>query len=522
MKNILFAIFFSIAAVFVFGSCSSVEQEIPVLEKIVLDVDELTLQVGEEHTFKVTLVPNDAPAALSWTSSNPEVVSVKDGVVKALGAGTATIEVRSGEIYSVCEITVLDESEPDSDSESELEKILLDCEELNLNIGEQYTFKVTLMPEGVQADKLVWTSDNPTVVAVENGVVTALQAGDAVVKVTCGEISASCKVTVNEPQITLLTLNPESVEMYVGGTAYLTATVVPDNTGLELQWTSSDDGIVTVDNTGKLTAMSAGEAVVTVTCGNKSAECKVTVIEESAAPAVGYYYYSDGTWGATLLQEKQVVGVVFYVGNPAKDDAVLAKEHAGCIHGLVVSINEMSGFAWQSGYASYNSTVAAWMEKNLSGYQSVLTDINSEDGSRILGYNHTKAIEAFNAAPENSAWPVEAIQCLDDFRNSNQAPGNSSGWYLPSAKELSLLSAGVSDGPLSGIASTSNLELMNTVLGTIAGAAKIQGPMGLIPASYYTSSEVSAGEALMMTTYSGGIMSSSKSEPQKIRPVLAF
>lgn len=63
---------------------------------------------------------------------------------------------------------------------------------------------------------------------------------------------------------------------------------------------------------------------------------------------------------------------------------------------------------------------------------------------------------------------------------------------------------------------------MNTVLGTIAGAAKIQGPMGLIPASYYTSSEVSAGEALMMTTYSGGIMSSSKSEPQKIRPVLAF
>lgn len=86
-----------------------------------MDVDELTLQVGEEHTFKVTLVPNDAPAALSWTSSNPEVVSVKDGVVKALGAGTATIEVRSGEIYSVCEITVLDESEPDSDSE--LEKI---------------------------------------------------------------------------------------------------------------------------------------------------------------------------------------------------------------------------------------------------------------------------------------------------------------------------------------------------------------------------------------------------------------
>lgn len=258
MKKILFAIFFSIAAVFVFGSCSSVEQEIPVLEKIVLDVDELTLQVGEEHTFKVTL-----------------------------------------------------------------------------------------MPKGVQADKLVWTSDNPMAVTVENGIVTALQAGDAVVKVACGEISASCKVTVNEPQITLLTLDPKSVEMYVGGTAYLTATVVPDNTGLELQWSSSDNGIVTVDNTGKLTAIAAGEAVVTVTCGDKSAECKVTVIEESAAPAVGYYYYSDGTWSATLSQEKQVVGVVFYVGNPAKDDAVLAKEHAGCVHGLVVSINEMSGFAWR-------------------------------------------------------------------------------------------------------------------------------------------------------------------------------
>lgn len=435
MKNILFTIFFSIAAVFLFNSCSSVEQEIPVLEKNVLEIDELILQVGEEHTFKVTLVTNDVPAELSWTLSNPEAVLVKGGVVKALAAGTATIEVRSGEIYGVCEITVLEESE--SDSDPKLENILLDCEELNLNVGEQYIFRVTLMPEGLQADNLVWTSDNLMSVAIENGVVTALQVGDA---------------------------------------------------------------------------------VATVTCADKLAECKVTVIEASAEPVVGYYY-SDGIWSARLLQEKEVVGIVFYVENPAEDEVLLAKEH---VHGLVVSINEIAGIAWQSGYDSYNNTVVTWIEKNLSDYQSILTDVNSEDGSRILGYNHKKAIEAFNVASENSAWSVEVVQCLDDFRNSNLVPDNSSGWYLPSAKELSFLSAGVSDGHLSGVTSPPNLELVNTVLGTIAGAAKIQGPMGLIPASCYTSSEASVDQALMMTTYNGTIMSSCKSEPQKIRPVLAF
>ena len=67
-----------------------------------------------------------------------------------------------------------------------------------------------------------------------------------------------------------LTLNP-------GGTAQLAATVTPNNATETVVWTSSNEAVATVDQSGNVTAVGVGTATITVTTGGKTATCTVTV-----------------------------------------------------------------------------------------------------------------------------------------------------------------------------------------------------------------------------------------------------
>lgn len=76
-----------------------------------------------------------------------------------------------------------------------------------------------------------------------------------------------------------IVLNQEEVELRVGESIILTATVLPEEAeDKTLTWISNDESIVTVDKDGKLTGISLGEATITAICGDATATCKVTVV----------------------------------------------------------------------------------------------------------------------------------------------------------------------------------------------------------------------------------------------------
>lgn len=188
----------------------------------------------------------------------------------------------------------------------------------------------------------------------------------------------------------------------------------------------------------------------------------------------GDYYYSDGTWSSDLDASKTVIGVVFWAGDPTEQDPTLKQDHPECTNGLALAIDGEEFCAWQSNFGAYGMRVDDWLSDN-ADFHSIATTVEPYDHiNEILGYNHTKAIEAFNAAPENSAWPVEAVQKAVDYRSEVPAPASSSDWYLPSPKEIYIICTGDVDDIFYHTPRTQdNMLKLNKVLATIDGAQQL-------------------------------------------------
>ena len=328
--------------------------------------------------------------------------------------------------------------------------------------------------------------------------------------------AAGCSDDENERhsvRVERVSLVPTELALAPEETARLNFSVFPDNAVIEtVTWSSSDPTIAAVEE-GLVTAKATGTATVSVTVDGVQASCTVSV---ARAIAVGDYYYGDGTVSDKLDPRKLPVGVVFYTGNPAKDDPALQRDHPGCTHGLVVGLDEEAVY-WQQRIGNYQATVGAWIEANAPDYISITSGMESDDNlNKIMGYNNTKAIEAFNVAPENGDWPVGIIQRIADYRRSIPAPEASSDWYLPSIKELSLLCSGPYDGNILELVNvTENLDLINEKLSAISGAT-------IVDQFYSSSTEMDVSSVFGITSYGSFIEGSPKSLNDYMRPVLAF
>lgn len=150
--------------------------------------------------------------------------------------------------------------------------------------GDNASITVKITPENATDKTIVWSSDAPEVAEVDQeGNVTALTVGSAVVTATCGELSASCKVTVDPRVIplTYLEVRPDYIELMVGDEYPLGVKYAPANTTEKtFLWSSDAPHIVEVEETtGRIKAISAGTAIITVRCGDMSSSCTVVASE---------------------------------------------------------------------------------------------------------------------------------------------------------------------------------------------------------------------------------------------------
>ena len=244
---------------------------------ITLSETKLPLLKGATAGLTATVLPTDATnKKVRWSSNNTAVAIVESGTVAALSAGNATITVTTedGNYTARCEVVVTDPIP--------VSGVTLSQTELSLVKGATATLRATVVPSDATNQKVTWHSTNTAVAIVENGIVTAVSAGNATIMLTTedGNHTAKCEVTVTVP-VTGVTLSQTELSLVKGATATLRATVVPsDATNQKVTWRSNNTAVATVEN-GTVTAVSAGNATITVTTedGNHTARCEVVVTD---------------------------------------------------------------------------------------------------------------------------------------------------------------------------------------------------------------------------------------------------
>ena len=241
-----------------------------------LEQNELTLNEGETTRLVATVKPNNATdKTITWATSNAAIVSVdKEGNVKGVSVGTATVAASHGNLSDACKITVVANT-------VSVTSITLDKTSLALTEQETFQLTATVKPDNATDKTVTWSTSNAAIATVSNnGLVTAVAEGSATITAKAGDKTATCTVTVAKKVIDVssITLSNTSIALTEQETFQLSATVNPSNaTGKTVTWSSSNTAVATVSNNGLVTAVKEGSATITAKAGDKTATCTVTV-----------------------------------------------------------------------------------------------------------------------------------------------------------------------------------------------------------------------------------------------------
>ena len=287
--------------------------------------DVATLEKGESITLPVNFGTEDAPAetpviatgesataetaaqdekiakaaeklTLAWTSSDESVATVDEtGTVTAVAAGEAeiTATVKDTEMQDVCVITV---------KVSAKELKVPDTLDVKLNDTDETAIEAKCEPEDASNISFDFASSDEEVATVDkDGKVKVLKAGECDITTTLMQDGE--KVTEKTThvkafyEVESITLDSNEGKLTVGNSHTIKATVAPEEVAAEttIEWSSSNEKVATVDSNGKVTAVSSGNATITATAGEESANYEVTVEQPKKTTTSNKTYTNSGS-----------------------------------------------------------------------------------------------------------------------------------------------------------------------------------------------------------------------------------
>ena len=329
------------------------------------------------------------------------------------------------------------------------------------------------------------------------------------------------------------------------GTAYTyTITVKADGSGIEVTEVKDEQWA------------NGGEATV----GSKTVLVRYTAADVKK----GDYLYTDGstsdgglrtiyTDGSVVslsgedkpqpVAGKTVAGIVFWTPSetstigrltPASltDDRIMAAEHPNCTHGLAIAVktvtyNGSSEMQWQdpSEYIVNFQRNEFTHDRKSDFYEVHASDVTNNMSliNRILGYQNTVVLLAYNEYCTDNGkgdYIVHLAEAIAEFRqNATPAPAGSTGWFLPSLKELHLLCYKDVDDIYNqnNRSYTYTRNLVNASL-SAAGGDNLRTDKW-----YWASTEITGSWAWILTPYNArvDVLEKNNSSPM-VRAVCAF
>ncbi|MCH5273896.1 MAG: Ig-like domain-containing protein [Lachnospiraceae bacterium] len=257
--------------------CTIVVKQKPTNVK--LSVANLTMNAGEYFYLDAILTPaNSTKEGLVWECVDTDIATVSSsGRVTAKKAGNTIIMVKTENgATAYCKLTVL----------QAVTGLKITPEKVVIDVGERVTLKTEFTPATASNTNVVWSSSDEDIAVVnKDGEVTGKQGGTVVIqcKTDDGGYNAVCIVTVIE-EITELRIRPEQYKLGLGKTYQLTVEIANSSaTNKDVEWYSSDESVVTVDQNGRIRGISLGYATITAVAMDGSdaeATCEVRVVTE--------------------------------------------------------------------------------------------------------------------------------------------------------------------------------------------------------------------------------------------------
>ena len=255
-------------------------------------------------------------SGVDFNSSDVSVATVSSsGLVTAVKEGTTTIMIRSGELVSQADVTVLS---------AVLSSIMIDPASATLAKGETLQLKAT----GTYSDSLTkdltsevtWGGFDTAFVSVDgSGFLTALAAGTTQIEATSDSQTASLNVTVTPAILTNIAIEDIGVDSLAKGTTKNLKVIGTYSDGTsaditsQITW-SANNSFVSVNNSGLMTALDIGSSIVTATIGGQTAQITIPVTAATLV-SIDISSVSDIAKGAT----RQLVATGTYTDSTTKD-----------------------------------------------------------------------------------------------------------------------------------------------------------------------------------------------------------
>ncbi|MBQ9298020.1 MAG: Ig-like domain-containing protein [Clostridia bacterium] len=305
-----------------------IDVRVPV-ESLKLNHSSVKLLAGETNILAPIIGPEDATISkVEWASGNKNIVIVTDeGLLIGLKKGKTTVtailrdpdgNVIKGSdgktIVAYCNVEVPESLLVD------VTGITLNKANLSLQQDATENLKATLIPADATNTSVIWSSSNTNVAVVNaNGLVRAIAPGTATITAatSIGEKTARCNVTVTEKidnSVKSISLNQTSMSLEKDGVSQLVATITPTNAeDKTIIWSSSNYMVADVDNNGRVTAIDAGTATITVeTANGKTASCVVSVTSKEQVQDLKVQDIKLDVTGITLEKDdEQKINVSF-------------------------------------------------------------------------------------------------------------------------------------------------------------------------------------------------------------------
>ena len=224
----------------------------------------------------VVYTPNNAAdKSLTWSVDHSYQGEIdQDGKLTAYHvSGTVTVTATSVRVPSVSASITLTITTPT------ITDFTLSKTETTLNIGGTETLTITAFVPDYASASATWASSNAAVAKVnKNGVITAQALGDAVITATIGEVEKSCTVHVVAVTVNSIEL-PAEANLTIGSSLQLTPVVDPTQAASEytITYESSAPEIATVSEAGVVHGVAEGDAVITASISDKSAQITIHV-----------------------------------------------------------------------------------------------------------------------------------------------------------------------------------------------------------------------------------------------------